>query len=898
MVNPQASGNPTDAIPEDAQQQSSTSTTVDNNGSSKVTHGLEESDESNNASAHVAKKRRTGSVGEVVLEPSNMMEQPLPKENLSQEVKNTVEQSPALPTSSAAKIKPNGSPNVLEEKQTNGPSTTIQGAGASAFAQDQLGPDVAEVISNIMSYSERVEEQYNLSQQLKNSGGESQPLVFIKANSQLMTQSLPILDNLSTQILTLLAQSSYQDLTSIVSEPTSESGQAYSTMRSLFDHTKNVYTSKGSFLSPRELDLTEPSQVDIIRKANMASFVSSIFGSQEIGFSELDQHFLEIFVPEGNRLLKVQGALFLELKTQAYIAAMNSGKRSRTEILYELFPDDLEERLLSRRPGTKQLAPSETDFVKRAYSRRDILLNEVNNPEAAAALPEKYRWEDFLRDLSSYVSKNFEAISHQQTKKPSKGRPSTNGEAQESRSVPLEGQFSVVANPPEVAQVSRIAAHSDLVARAARAAQIALQGQGRGARNAAKAAQQGRQAQPTVAAQAVSQPPPPPPPPPQQQQQVRRVQQQPHYLAPQVPQQQFQQHQQQVPSPQQQQPKQIQFVQPPQQAPAPPPHGLPQSPHRSASQHMYHQAAMTTTFPAYPTHPAPVPPAQPAQITFHQTPLHFQQYNPAAAHASVTARAHAAAANYGYMPGVPHYSQSQPTQILYERARMATTAKSSSTNRRAGLPSQRRPWTTEEENALMAGLDRVKGPHWSQILAMFGPGGTINETLKDRNQVQLKDKARNLKLFFLKSGIEVPYYLKFVTGELKTRAPAQAAKHEARERQRRTGDEDKAHVEGIEGMMALAGAHAGSNMSPGSAHSSTAGSPGLMHQENQPQPQPQQQQQHLDVQHAQEQSMEQTLIQSLAQDAKQDGMHPERQQQNMQQNMPQSMVDPSLQNQH
>lgn len=138
---------------------------------------------------------------------------------------------------------------------------------------------------------------------------------------------------------------------------------------------------------------------------------------------------------------------------------------------------------------------------------------------------------------------------------------------------------------------------------------------------------------------------------------------------------------------------------------------------------------------------------------------------------------------------------------------MAASGRASPTNRKSGLPNQRRPWTTEEENALMAGLDRVKGPHWSQILAMFGPGGTISEALKDRNQVQLKDKARNLKLFFLKSGIEVPYYLKFVTGELKTRAPAQAAKREAREKQKKQGEEDKAHVEGIKGIMALAGAH-------------------------------------------------------------------------------------------
>jgi len=78
----------------------------------------------------------------------------------------------------------------------------------------------------------------------------------------------------------------------------------------------------------------------------------------------------------------------------------------------------------------------------------------------------------------------------------------------------------------------------------------------------------------------------------------------------------------------------------------------------------------------------------------------------------------------------------------------------------------------------MDGLDRVKGPHWSQILALYGAGGTVSEVLKDRNQVQLKDKARNLKLFFLKSGIDVPYYLQCVTGELKTRAPAQAAKRE------------------------------------------------------------------------------------------------------------------------
>lgn len=206
----------------------------------------------------------------------------------------------------------------------------------------------------------------------------------------------------------------------------------------------------------------------------------------------------------------------------------------------------------------------------------------------------------------------------------------------------------------------------------------------------------------------------------------------------------------------------------------------------------------------------------------------------------------------------------------------------------------------------MAGLDRVKGPHWSQILAMFGPGGTISEALKDRNQVQLKDKARNLKLFFLKSGIEVPYYLKFVTGELKTRAPAQAAKQEARERERQQGEEDKAHVEGIEGMMALAGAHSQGTHAGTPSYSPTpppmgmgmgmAASPGQSQPQPQTQPQTQAQPQNPEPQQHQEYAeptTEQVLLQRLTQvDCKPEGITLDNQR-----HQPQASVDPTLQQQ-
>lgn len=214
--------------------------------------------------------------------------------------------------------------------------------------------------------------------------------------------------------MTLIAQCPLQDLGSLLSERDSEVTQVYAEMRSMFDHVKKVYTTRSPFISAVELDFSDPIQIDIIRKTNLATWVSSVFATQDISFSELNDHFLDCFVPEGGRLLKIQGALFLELKTQAFISAIGRSQRSRSELLFELFPDELVQQFLFRRPGTRQLAPSETDFVDRARSRRKILMEEVNSPADIANLQDKYRWDDFVNALGSYINKNIDAILNQQ----------------------------------------------------------------------------------------------------------------------------------------------------------------------------------------------------------------------------------------------------------------------------------------------------------------------------------------------------------------------------------------------------------------------------------------------------------------------------------------------------
>ncbi|KEF53035.1 uncharacterized protein A1O9_10943 [Exophiala aquamarina CBS 119918] len=494
-------------------------------------------------------------------------------------------------------------------------------------------------------------------------------------------EHLPALDTAAYHVLAFLARLTPADALGLARAPDSPSSREYAALRSQFEYTRRFYNTGAHFLSAKDTGLEEKTQIDTLRKANQAIFVSSVF-TGEIGLRDMDRSFLSVFVPEGGKLLKPQGSMYLELKTQGFITAWRTGAAPPAVVMSDLFGPDIDKSILSRRPGVSTLALSEQDFLNRLSSRREILQTHIQN-NTLNQLPEKYKWEDFSREVSSYLFKNIE--------NPLGNADGTTAPPR-SEGVPIppqgqmEGQFSIHGTSfppgsresfasPATASTTLPASglpfqDDDFVAQAARAAEIAMQGAG-----------------------GVS-------------------------FAEQLP-------------------------------------------------------ATTST-----------PPSN--QGTNHAAPnmsKEYQHYDPAMERAS----ARSLGENPSSIPSeIPHVSQTAPTSVLYERARLAATTKALAA-RKGTSPSQRRPWTTEEENTLMAGLDRVKGPHWSQILAMYGPGGTINEALKDRNQVQLKDKARNLKLFFLKSGIEVPYYLKYVTGDLKTRAPGHPNKQESKEQENGQG---------------------------------------------------------------------------------------------------------------
>ncbi|KAK0888525.1 TTAGGG repeat binding factor [Friedmanniomyces endolithicus] len=393
------------------------------------------------------------------------------------------------------------------------------------------------------------------------------------ASMHLKLQSLTILDNLATQLIHTIAKASYHQIQDLMRGNETEEGQAYITLKNLFDQTRKVYSRETPFIDAIAIQMFQPSQQELIRKANIATFVSSILGAHDVSFFHLNEYFMETFVPSGHRLLKWQGAIFLELKTQTYISAIMNSDGSPEAMLDELFPPDLDALILTRHPDAPSLSPSEQDFIDRCRARRSYLLAEPTTEDAVQELPKKYQWDDFVREFAPCISKNVDGI----------------------------------MNVPARSQAGFGGAHADKrITNGAQNGQDSLAG---------------------------------------------------------------------------------------------------------------------------------------------------------GSHNGGAVKIAAGTSNGSGLLKMP-----------------SLTHQASSTEKKAAVPSStiRQPWTKPEEDALLAGLEKVNGPHWSQILALYGRGGSVSEVLKDRNQVQLKDKARNLKLWYLKMGKDVPVALRGVTGELRKRGGARA----------------------------------------------------------------------------------------------------------------------------
>jgi hypothetical protein len=284
---------------------------------------------------------------------------------------------------------------------------------------------------------------------------------------------LPLLDLQASQILTFLSRLTPAEAMGLSNTPNAPTSREYASLRAVFDRTRRLISPGWPFLPQHDLGLRDNTQIEIVRKANQAIFMSSIF-TGEIGLRDMDRSFLAVFVPETGELSKAQGAMYLDLKTQGFITAWRTGAAPPDLVMRDMFGPDLDKALLARRPGTTSLTPTEQEFLRQVNSRRGILESAVNT-KTLEQLPVTYKWEDFSREVSSYLISHIEQSSRTVEGVLGEDRDSPGGGVARSQ---MPGHLSAHGSQPPTSSTNSGAGEppvkEDFVALAAKAADIAL----------------------------------------------------------------------------------------------------------------------------------------------------------------------------------------------------------------------------------------------------------------------------------------------------------------------------------------------------------------------------------------------------------------------------------------
>ncbi|KAL2195737.1 telomere repeat binding factor-domain-containing protein [Corynascus similis CBS 632.67] len=555
------------------------------------------------------------------------------------------------------------------------------------------------------------------------------------------SMSLPVLGNIAVQILLRLSQQPRAETESLLANPNSEFRKSYDMLRDIFGPTRKAFCDS-PLLSPDELDITDSEDRETIRMSNLAATAVSAFGSHDVAVQDVHDAFFSIFIPEDGEYKSPLTELLVSLKTRLLLDALNNPEQSQpvSQLLDTLFPANFDDSL-RQRSGDLLLSADEEALVLKIRERREQLVKSAADESIKALLEEQSSATMFTESLSTFLQSHLGVVVDYAEKY--------------GVNIPLNEEEAATARDSNSAQheedktlAALLQSQLEQTDRELAAGKDLLSNGSASNQFASLEEDEGLALKKLIEESLPNY--------------IPELKEQPNNSSSSG--------------------------------------GLPDFDSKNLASFISEKLKNELDIPAHglPNLSGPAHSSNSAHSQFTTQPNPAHPSSPYQPYTQGSAPTPPVGANGDALPP----NQSMPTAALYEKARQAAVAKSSNTTRREGLHSTRRPWTPEEEKALMAGLDMVKGPHWSQILSLFGPHGTISDILKDRTQVQLKDKARNLKLFFLKTNSEMPYYLQSVTGELKTRAPGQAARKEAEEKARMNLADEQARIEGI---MTLAG---------------------------------------------------------------------------------------------
>lgn len=177
------------------------------------------------------------------------------------------------------------------------------------------------------------------------------------------------------QILLALFQQPSEVTDRQIRDVRTEGGKVYSALRQTFMAVLKLFTDATAFLSADDLDIHDPGDRETIQMANLASMCASFYGPGGPTMATAHDNFLKIMIPENGMITEDISALYLDQKTQSFLAyanVMEDKESTRNSLMDKFFPLDLEEKLKGYWRESN-LTMSGDEFVKPYTDRRNLL---------------------------------------------------------------------------------------------------------------------------------------------------------------------------------------------------------------------------------------------------------------------------------------------------------------------------------------------------------------------------------------------------------------------------------------------------------------------------------------------------------------------------------------------
>lgn len=149
----------------------------------------------------------------------------------------------------------------------------------------------------------------------------------------------------------------------------------YTALRETFMAVLKLFANATTFLSADDLDIHDPGDRETIQMANLASMCASFYGPGGPTMATAHDNFLKIMIPENGVITEEISALYLDQKTQSFLAyanVMEDKESTRNSLMDKFFPQDLEEKLKGYWRESNLSTPAD-EFVKPFTDRRNLL---------------------------------------------------------------------------------------------------------------------------------------------------------------------------------------------------------------------------------------------------------------------------------------------------------------------------------------------------------------------------------------------------------------------------------------------------------------------------------------------------------------------------------------------